>query len=170
MSNGINVQVEGFEELKRLIMAEANDKTKKREMLMILRQVAKPTLNAARITAPISKKQHVARGKIISPGNLKKALGLITGKGPEPTIYVGARAKGSQNGWYAHFVHEGVNIYNKGFKRKRKKGANMAAARKRTKANPFLKNAYLQTQSTVTADSEKKMAKFIQRRINKIGK
>lgn len=168
MSNVLNVTVQGFEELKAKIKALANDKDKKREMLIVLRQVAKPTLNASKAMVPVSTKSHIARKKKILSGNLKKSLGLITGKGPEPTIYVGARAKGNNDGWYAHFVHDGVNIYNKGFKRKRKKGANNGSAIRRTARNPFLKNAYQQTQSSVTADAEKKMAAFIQRRINKL--
>lgn len=168
MANSVSVQVEGFEELKQKIKALANDKDKKKETLLILRQIAKPTLAASRALVPVSSKQHVARKKLIQPGTLKKSLGVITGKSKDPTVYVGARAKGSQNGWYAHFVHEGVNIYNKGFKRKRKKGANMASARKRTQGQPFLKDAYKQTQATVTADAEKRMAAFIQRRITKL--
>lgn len=171
MSN-LNVEVTGFRELEAKIKALANDKDKKREMLMILRQVAKPTLAASKQTVPVSKKQHLARGKRINPGNLKKSLGLIQGrKGSakdNPTIYVGARAKGSFDGWYAHFVHEGVNRYRSGFKRKRTKGANEGAAVSRTKGNPFLRKAYNQTQGKVTADAEKRMAAFIQRRINKL--
>lgn len=166
--SSLKIEVEGFEELKQKIKALADDKDKKAEMLMVLRQVAKPTLAASKALVPISSKKHVARGKEILPGNTKKSLGLITGKGPEPTIYVGARAKGSNDGWYAHFIHEGVNVYHKGFKRKRIRGANMASAKKRTTAKPFLKEAYNQTQGTVTADAEKKMAAFIQRRINKL--
>jgi hypothetical protein len=39
--------------------------------------------------------------------------------------------------FYGHFVHDGVNIYRKGFRRKR--GANAAAAVRRTTANPLCK-------------------------------
>jgi hypothetical protein len=170
MNSVAGITVEGFAELKVLITRLADDKDKRKEMLLILRQVAKPTLNTAKNLVPVSKKAHKARGKIIQPGNLKKALGLITGKSPNPTIYVGARAKGSNDGWYAHFVHDGVNSYSKGFKRKRIKGANMASARSRSQGNKFLANAYTQTQASVTADSEKKMAKFVQRRIDKLSK
>lgn len=168
MSNNLSIQVTGFEELKRKITALASDKDKKREMLLILRQIAKPTLQAARVLAPISKKTHKARGVSINPGNLKKSLGNITGKSADPTIYVGARAKGQNKGWYAHFVHDGVNVYSKGFKRKHKKGANSSAAKRRTAANPFLNKAYESTKNGVTADAERQMARFIQRRIDKL--
>jgi hypothetical protein len=166
--SSLSIEVQGFEELKRKILLLANDKDKKAEMLLILRQIAKPTLQAAKALAPISKKNHKARGVLIQPGNLQKSIGNITGKGPNPTIYVGARVKGSNKGWYAHFVHDGVNFYNKGFKRKHKKNANSQAAKSRSAGNPFLKTAYDATKGIATADAEKRMAKFIQRRIDKL--
>lgn len=168
MSSSLGIQVEGFEELKRKIILLSSDKDKRREVLMILRQVARPTLATAKVLAPVSKKSHVLRGAKIDPGNLKKSLGLITSKSANPTILVGARAKGANKGWYAHFVHDGVNIYNKGYKRKHTKGANAHAAKSRTAANPFLTNAYNVTKAGVTVDAEQKMAAFIQRRINKL--
>ena len=168
MNSTLGITVTGFEELKRKIELLASDKDKKTEMLLILRQIAKPTLNAARVLAPVAKRKHTARGVVIDPGNRKKSLGNITGKGENPTIYVGARAKGVNKGWYAHFVHDGVNVYSKGFKRKHKKGANSHAAIRRTTANPFLTKAYESTKNTVTTDAERKMALFIQRRIDKL--
>lgn len=167
MSN-IKVDVIGFDKLTSQLKQLASDKDKKREVLIILRQISKPTLNAARILAPISKKSHKARGKIISPGNLRKSIGNITGKQENPTVYVGARAKGSNNGWYAHFVHDGKNIYRSGFKRKRVAGANSSGVVRRTQGNPFLTKAYQQTNGTVTADAEKQMIAFIQRRIQRL--
>jgi HK97 gp10 family phage protein len=162
------VEIEGFEQLQAKIKDLANDKDKRREVLGLLRQVAKPTLQAARNNVPISKKKHSARGKVINPGNLKKSLGTITGRGDNPTIYVGPRAKGNNDGWYGHFVEYGVNKYSKGFKRKRKKGANNAAALGRTTGNPFMRKAYDSTQGGVTSDAESKVAAYIQRRIDKL--
>lgn len=171
MSN-LNVEVTGFRELEAKIKALANDKDKKREMLMILRQVAKPTLMAAKQTVPVSKKSHKIKGKTINPGNLKKSIGNITGKRGNakrnPTIYVGPRTKGANDGWYGKFVHDKVNTYKKGFKRVRKKGANDWAAIKYREGNPFMTKAYELTKTSVTADAEKRMAAFIQRRINKL--
>lgn len=167
MSN-ITVDVQGFDELVRKIKLLANDKDKRREMLILLRQISKPTLSAARGLVPVSKRSHKLRGQTIQPGNLKKSLGNITSKSANPTILLGPRAKGNNKGWYGNFVHAGVNIYNKGFKRKHKKGANNDAAKKRTTGNPFMDKAYEQTKGTVTADAEKKFAAFIQRRIDKL--
>jgi HK97 gp10 family phage protein len=171
MSN-INISVEGFAELEAKIRALADEKDKRRETLAILREIAKPTLAASRQLVPVSKKPHVARKRKILPGNLKRALGLIQGRKGNakinPTIYVGPRVRGSFDGWYGHFVHEGINVYKRGYKRKRKRGANQGAAIARTKGNPFLRKAYQQTQGQVTADAEKRMAAFLQRRINKL--
>jgi hypothetical protein len=84
--NELNVNVTGFEELRRKLIALASDKDKKKEMLLILRQISKPTLRAAKVLAPVSKRSHMARGVKIEPGNLKKSIGNITGKGGNPTI------------------------------------------------------------------------------------
>src|SRR5690606_17659971 len=167
--SSFNVEVTGFDALVNEIKKLADDKTKRKESLMILRQIAKPTLEAAKREVPVSKRVHVARGERISPGNLKKSLGTITGKNKEnPTNLVGPRVKGSQKGWYGHMVHDGVNVYRKGFKRKHKKGANNNAAIRRTRANPYLTRAYDQTQGKVTAEAEAKFVKFVQRRLNKL--
>jgi hypothetical protein len=170
------VDVQGFAELERKIKLLANDKDKKREMILILRQVAKPTIAAARQTAPRSKKPHLISGsrsrKIIQPGNLSKSIGDIVGKKGNarinPTVYAGPRVRGTYDGFYGAWVHEGHNIYAKGFKRKRVKGANSASAKSRTKPNPFMNRAFAQTQGRVTADAEKRTAAFIQRRINRL--
>jgi HK97 gp10 family phage protein len=168
------VEITGFPELERKIKALSDDKSKKREVVGILKQVASSTVKAAKQTAPISKKKHTARGRVIQPGNLKKSIGTIVGrKGSakdNPTVYVGPRAKGKQDGWYGHFVEYGFNVYNKGFKRKRKAGANNGAAIRRTKGNPFMKNAYEQTKGAVTQESEAKVARYIQKRIDKLSR
>jgi len=162
------VEIEGFRELQEKLKLLSNDKDKKREILLILRQVAKPSILAAQSFVKDSKKPHKARGKLIQPGTLKKSIGTITGKQENPTVLVGPRAKGVFNGWYGHFVHDGVNSYRKGFKRKRTRGANNAAAIGRSTGNPFMKKANDVTNSQVTADAEKKITAFIQRRINKL--
>lgn len=171
MSSGIQVDVEGFPELRALIVQLGNDRDKKKETVAILRQVAKPALRAARTNAPQSDKPHIARGKRIQSGNLKKSIGIFQArKDPNPNVQVGPRAKGSNDGWYGHFVEKGVNIYRKGFKRKRTKGANAGSAVRRTKANPFMERAFTQTQGQMSANAERQMARFIQRRINRLSR
>lgn len=163
------VEITGFKELEAKIKLLANDKDKRNEVLLILRQVAKPTLQAARVLVPVSKKAHKSRGRLVQPRNLQKSIGNITGKQANPTIYVGPRAKGSFDGWYGGIVHDGHNIYNKGFKRKHTGGGiNNHAAKGRTVANPFMTKAYAMTDGMVTADAEKRITAFIQRRIDKL--
>lgn len=172
---GLGIEVKGFEELKRDIIRLASDKDKKREVILILKQVAKPTLAAAKRFAPISPKAHWQSGKRtklkLQPGNLKKSIGFIKPKDPDDvSVIVGARANQPYNGWYAHFVEYRVNRYRKGFKRNRKiAGANAAAAvAVRLKVTPFMAMARKATANGATADAEKRMAAFIQRRINKL--
>lgn len=172
------VEISGFKELQDLIKDLADDKSKRRESFALLRQIAKPTLDVAKQLVPVSNKVHIARGKKIQPGNLKKSLGNITSKSKNPTILVGPRAKGKNDGWYGHFVHDGVNIYRKGFKRSRSGKAYLARAREknskgalsRSKANPFLRKAFETTEGKVTKDAEQKFEKFLQRRIDKLSK
>lgn len=177
---GLIVTTTGFEELKRKIILLGSDKDKKQEMLLILRQVAKPTLQASKTLAPIGKGFENR-----ASGSLKASLGFITGtKGNaknNPTVYVGPKVhKGKKgvksgrnafaDGWYGGMVSAGHNIYRTGFKRKRNGNIkyNATGAKSRTKANPYLKTAFSSTSSNATADAENRMANFIQRRINKL--
>jgi hypothetical protein len=185
------IEIKGFRELQEKIKILSNDKDKKKEMLLILRQVANPTVRAAKGFVNNSRKPHLSSGKrtkqLINPGALRNSIGTITGKAYNPTILVGPRVKGSFGGWYGHFVHEGHEIFNqrtstytrnlKGrfltnkvtgaltAKKALKKGIKSQG---RTKSNPFMKKAAIATNLQVTADAEKKITIFIQRRINKL--
>lgn len=180
MSN-LGITVTGFPELKAKIQELAKDQDKKKEVLMILRQVARPSVMAAKSAAPASTKSHIARSKKINPGNLKKSIGLITSKSSNPMILVGPRAKNGNDGWYGHMVHAGHAIYrnnqnaSKALKSGRKKSV-LARITNKRKGNavgyvagiPFMDIAYEQTKSATTANAQKQMTRFIQRRINKL--
>lgn len=200
MSNRIKVDIEGFQELTNKIKLLSDDKDKRRESLAILRQIAKPTLQVSKSIVPVSKNKHYSRGKFIQPGNLKKSLGLITGRSSNPTIIVGARAKRKFDGWYAHFVHEGHEYFagaskssklffknnsrfttvrnnskgsanNKTRKTKKERAVLRQMGKARmTKPQPFLTDAFNQTKGQVTTEAEKKFSQFIQKRINKLGR
>ena len=152
MSKSIT-EVTGFKELQKQIGRLGNDRLKRNEMLKILRQSSKATLQAARSEVPVSKKEHLISGKrtrrVIQPGNLRKSIGNITGKSKViPTIYVGPRVKGKQLGFYGAFVHGGTI--------------------KGIKPNPYLTRAYNKTKGQVTAEAEKGVAKYVQKQINKL--
>lgn len=151
-------EIEGFDTLNRKIKL-LPDKVKRREMLKILRQVAKPTVAAARSHAPTGNKPHKRYsrrdGSVLAeynPGNLKKSIGNITGRrGKARTnavLYVGPRSKGRKyDGYYGGMVHGGTKFQ---------------------KANPFMDRAYSQTKGLVTKDAEQKVAAAIQKQINKL--
>lgn len=170
------IEIDGFPELLNKIKQLSDDKDKRRETLALLREVTKPTLQAARLLTPVQKgyaRTSLKSKKSIVPGTLKKSIGIINvPKSENPQVVIGPRVKGSFNGaasgWYGLIVHGGRNFYKKGFKRKHKKGANNGAAVSRYKGNPFLTKAYQATGGRVTADAEVKMARFIQRRIDKL--
>lgn len=181
MSNSLGINVTGFPELKEKIKQLANDKDKKKEILLILRQVARPTLQAVKNATPVSKKSHVARGKKLQPETLKKSQGFITSKAQNPTVLVGPRAKRNYDGWYGHMVHDGHAIYrnnknaSKVLKSGRKKSV-LARVTQKRKGNavgrvqgiPFMDIAFAQTKGAATADAQDKLTKFVQRRINKL--
>jgi hypothetical protein len=173
-------EIEGFQELERKIKQLGNDKDKKKEILVILRKKARPVVRAIKQETPVSKKPHYARGKLISPGNLKRSIGNITGKKGRsrinPTIYVGPRTRGVNDGWYGHFVHDGVNVYNEGFKPGKKAGDAARALSVRgavshtTQGNPFQERGWRKVKSGVIKDTERSMQRFIQKRIDRLSK
>ena len=171
-----SLDVEGFPELVKKIQGLSEDRGKRREILGLLRSTAGATVRAAKANAPISSKRHTARKKTISPGNLMKSIGTITGRkgnsAMNPTIYVGPRVRGTNDGWYGNMVEAGHNIYKKGFKRSRKAGSarNVSGARKRVEGKFYMRKTYEQTKGQVTAESEKKVARYIQRRIDALSR
>jgi HK97 gp10 family phage protein len=170
------IEVKGFPELNAKLMKLANDKEKKRPILQVLRAVASGTAKVAKQEAPVSKKPHVIGGKrtkkTINPGNLKKSIGIINGKRGKakenPTVYVGPRAKGNHDGFYGAWVEAGHIVKNKGGGRKRTKSSSGGGSR--TKPNPFMRRAYNKTQGRVTPEVSEKVAKVIQRNIDKLSK
>lgn len=164
------VEIQGFKELQAQIK-KLPDKVKRKELHKVLKQVAKPTVLQAQFEAPIRSFTKKAK---TPPGTLKRSIGTIVGKKGRSRInavvYVGPRAKGKFKGWYGHIVHNGRNIYQKGFKRKHKKGANSFGAKTRVKANPFMQRAYAKTGAGVTAEAEVQVTKYVQRQINRLSK
>ena len=174
-------QITGFTELIQKIRQLASDKDKKAEMVRLLRNVAIGTSRVAKRNTPISKRPHLISGsrtrRIVQPGNLKKSIGVITGRKGKaktnPTVYVGPRAKGNNDGFYGNFVEYGHNIYRTGFSRKRSSSEsarrhNTSGAISRTSENRFMERTYDQTKGQVTAETEAKVVKFIQKRIDKL--
>jgi Bacteriophage HK97-gp10, putative tail-component len=174
MSNLFDVQ--GFPELQRKIQSLANDKDKRKEIIAVLKRSAAPTVSAARAEAPISKKPHTVSGKrtkkVIQPGALRKSIAAIAARRSQnPTVVVGPRAKGSNDGFYGAMVEHGHNVYRSGFKRKRSNSAkakahNAAGATGTTRADPFMRRTYDKTGAMMSEKTAANLAKFIQKRID----
>jgi HK97 gp10 family phage protein len=151
------VQIKGFQELQRKLKQLGDDKTKRREVTKILGQVANSTVKAAKSLAPVSKKPHIQKrknqrfGSVISPGTGKRSIGKkAMRRSTNPMVVVSPRSTKKADGWYLRqFVIKGTRDI---------------------KANPFLDRAYTQTKGGVTIESEKKLAKYIQKQINKLSK
>ncbi len=165
-----NIKIEGldklFKELKNL-----PDKLKRKELLKILRTSARPTLNTAK--ANLKRIMSQTKGRYPAwyktSGNLVKSLGLITGKNMEnPTILVGARVKGGNKGFHAHFLELGTvkrKKKGKGFKRKKETytGSNLGYV----KPQPFLRPAYDAHKQMAAKELEQSIAKYLQKQINR---
>lgn len=175
------VQITGFAELQEKLKLLSSDKQKRAEMLKVLRKVASGTVRVARRKAPVAPRKHMVSGKrtkkVIEPGALRKSIGIIQGKKggarENPTIYVGPRAKGNWDGWYGHFVEYGHNIYNGSFKRKHSASAkarahNAMGAKSKTASNPFMADTYAETKGQVTAETEKQVARVVQKTIDRL--
>ena len=179
------IEIQGFAELQNQIMQLADDKDKKREILLILRQVAKDTVRVAKQNAPVSNRlayTNIKSRKTYKPGTLRDSIGIITTrKSVNPVIYVGPKVKGKNDGWYGHIVEYGHAIYKndslkgKVSKNGRKRRVNERITRKRkgvarsfVDANPFMARTYQQTQGQALQESQQRITAFIQRRINKL--
>jgi HK97 gp10 family phage protein len=148
------VEIEGFKELSKKLIQLSDDKSKRKEVVKILGQLANPALKAARQLAPVSKKPHTISGgkrakKTFQPGNLRKSLAKKTmRRAKNPTVYVSPRSRKNADGFYGRqFILKGT---------------------KKITANPFIDKAHKQTEGRVTADAERKMVKYIQKQIDKL--
>lgn len=150
-------EISGYTELQQKLKQLGNDKTKRREVEKLLGQVANPTVKAAKSLAPVSVKPHVLKrknqryGTVISPGTGKRSIGKKTmRKSVNPMITVSPRSARRADGFYLRqFVIPGT---------------------KKINANSFIDKAYDQTKGGVTADAEKRVAKYIQKQIDRLSK
>lgn len=176
----IEINVEGFADLKNKIKRLANDKDKRREVTAILRKAAASTVAVARAEAPKGsgkikdkKRKYRYLGKTRSsytPGEGAKAINVqVMRKAKIPMVVVRANKYKNTDAFYLRqFVIPGHNIYSEGFKRN-KKGSqeiNATGTKKRIHANPFMDRAQNKTQGQVTAAAVPAMEKFLQKRIN----
>jgi hypothetical protein len=196
MSN-FNVTVTGFDEIKGGIKEIIDDKSKKKEILLLLRRIAKPALLASKQFVPVQRsRSNLKSRRTVIGGSLKQSLGFITGKKgnskENPTIYVGPRVfKGKKkeksgrntygDGWYGHMVDGGHDIYRNPKKQAyvRKEGIrgrnslarlttkHKGSVQSRVEGQFFMKKAYQATGSTAQDEAGSAVAKYFQKRFDK---
>lgn len=183
----IEIQIEGFDELRAKIKKLGNEKDKVREVRAILMNIANSALNKARELSPVGdkyvkwgKKKYLRKDYI--PGTGKKSLAKkVMTRARNPMVTISPRSRKSADGFYMRqFVIPGHNIYKSGFKRSRKgrrdgdliktRARNSSGAVKTTPKNYFLDRAYEATKNKTTKEAETKMATFMQKRIDRLSK
>ena len=156
-------EVQGVDELIRR-MKFTDDKLNRSLQLKILKDAGKPIQRDAKANAPVTDDYVKIKGNLIKPGTLKRSIGFITGKSKEwPNVQIGARVKGSfgdyRGGWFAHFVHDGHLIRNRG----KSSGTNHGT----TSDNPFLEDAYKTNKVQVEENIKKSVVKVVKKGIEK---
>ncbi len=165
MSNGKSIiQVEGFDRLQQKIK-QLPDKVKKREVLKILGQAANPTLKAVQKLAPVGSGFIEVRGKRYkrgkrqvrktvvqdqyTPGIGKKSISKKNmTRAKNPMLYISPRSRKKADGFYLRqFVSPGT---------------------KHQKPNDFMERAFNSTKGRVTAESEQKIVKYIEKQITRL--
>lgn len=148
------VEIKGFKQFQSLLK-KLPDNVKKSELNKVLGQVATPTLKAAQSLAPVSKKVHIQKrkgqtfGKYINPGTGKASIAKkAMTKTKNAVVSVSPRSRKKADGFYLRqFVIPGT---------------------KHIKANSFIDEAYKKTKGKVTADAEKQVTRYLQKRIDSL--
>lgn len=155
----IEIDQKELARLRNAIRELGDDKTKRQEVLKILRRQVKPAISRMQAIAPEAKKDVIySRDKsvVFKPGNLKRSIKVFTGKNKQfPSVYVGPRAKGkpSGSGYYGYFVAYGT----KGIR-----------AIRRGKNN-FIEKTGASVGNSVLRDIGDKTLKYIDKRAKQLG-
>lgn len=142
------VEITGIDEVK-WVLANLDKKISKKYMVSVFRAESKPLIAAARSGAPVSQKKawisahrHVSKKQFTTknvthkPGDLKRSIRVFVGKSKQGTIWIGPQAGSGKNpdAYYAKFVEFGS-----------------VRGGKKSKEQPFMKNAWEQTKDQVIA-------------------
>ena len=156
-SKGASI-VLGAKEMELLLRKLPDQPFTGRAMTFILKKAAKPLIQAMKRHVKVSSKKTWAKGsfstrlKFHRPGELKRSIGIVTGKNKKrPLLSIGPRfgkkAVGGNDGWYFHFLEYGTS---------------------KMSALPFIRPAYDGTknmiQRIIEADFEKLLDEFVEKR------
>lgn len=100
------IQIEGMDEIIAKIKA-LPDRTKRLEVLKILRRQMKPIQSAVRNATPEADRPIKVRGKVYMPGNAKKSISIFSGKSKlMPSVFVGPATgkKRKYDAWYLYLL------------------------------------------------------------------
>ena len=157
-----SVDVRGINELVRKIK-RLDDKTTRREVLKVQRRSAKPIVQAYRQELPKGTRDKKRFGTTYPAGTLKRSVKAETVPaskvGGNPQVVVRPSTKGKVKGWYRFMVVE--------------KGTKVGSANRgsRTGLNTVVTKAKEKVESShqlVSRDYQKKMAKRLQRQIDRL--
>jgi len=155
-----------FAKIKSALKKLGDDKSKRSEILKILRRQVKPAIETMKMEAPIAQndvKYHRDKSITYKKGNLRRSIKSFTGKSKEfPSVYVGPNApkkdrirkgqtvkKAEGSGYYGWFVN-----WNKG---RIKEGKN------------FLQSTANKSGLSVQTGIMNTTSKYIQRRAKELG-
>tara|TARA_R110001632_G_scaffold137804_2_gene253411 strand:+ start:4474 stop:4989 length:516 start_codon:yes stop_codon:yes gene_type:complete len=163
------IEIDGFKDLEKQLKRLTNDQVKKREVRQILGAVANTTVKAVKGLVPLNKglsvrgknysrKKRQVRNVIVqesySTGWGKESIGkkMLT-RAKNPMLVVRARnitlgSKKDYGGWYIRQM--------------------LIRGTKYMDANPIMDKGLAKTNRKVNADSEARVAKYIQKKINKL--
>lgn len=156
-------KIEGLDELFNSLK-KLPHKVSYKAILKAERKAAKPIVKAARSKAPMSKLTRVdwwGKRRTISPGDLKKSIGTITGRNKtDPTIWVGPKVsrgkkKKKHDAWWAHFVEFGTAGYTV------RKGPLKGRFFPGQAAQPFMRPAYDKHQKEVVEIMAKELGEIV---------
>lgn len=164
MSNGISVKIEGFKELETL-MKTLPDKVKKNEVNKVLNQIVNPLYQMMKQLTPVSsgviktksgtyriKRRRI--GKTVIADTYRPGYGKTTiakkkmTRAKNPLISVGPHTRKGKDGFYLRqWVIPGTTNF---------------------KGNDFVATAEKVTAGIVSSGAEKKIARYIQKQINRL--
>lgn len=168
MNLRISVEMQGLEEFHNLFKQIPVSEQRK-ILIPIFKRAARPTVKAMKSGAPVSSKsawksihRHSEKGQFTTkevvhrPGELKRSIGITVSK-KSPTIFVGPKSTLKNDAFYWLWVSIGhlAKIPT------RRDGMKVVG---RSKANPYLDNAWKRTQSAVFATIKKDVSEYLAKR------
>jgi hypothetical protein len=156
-------EIKGFEELNAKLK-KLPDTLKRKEVLGLQKEIAKPLIDAYKNALPLGKKDKIKNGTSYPKGTLKESVSAVTVPaskvGGNPSVVIRPGKRGKHNAYYKFMVvADGAKIGSS--KRGSRKGRNTVVDEARDKA-------LQSTGAMAQKDAIDKTALYIQKKINKL--